>query len=73
MALNKLEEFAKALASQGYPRCKRPADWYAAFDLLKELLLGKGEGRKVVFLDECPWMDTPKSDFVGALDHFWNG
>ena len=68
-----LEEFAKSLASQGYPRCKRPADWYAAFDLLKELLLGKGEGRKVVFLDECPWMDTPKSDFVGALDHFWNG
>lgn len=68
-----IEEFAKSLASQGYPRCKRPADWYEAFDFLKELLLGKGDGRKIVFLDECPWMDTPKSDFVGALDHFWNG
>ena len=68
-----LEEFAKSLAAQGYPRCKRPVDWYEAFDFLKELLVGKGEGRKIVFLDECPWMDTPKSDFVGALDHFWNG
>ncbi len=68
-----LAEFAKSLSSQGFPRCKRPSDWYEAFDFLKELLEGKGPGRRVVFLDECPWMDTPKSDFVGALDHFWNG
>lgn len=68
-----LEEFAKSLSAQGYPRCRRPSDWYEAFDFLKELLLGKGVGRKIIFLDECPWMDTPKSDFVGALDHFWNG
>jgi len=68
-----LEEFAKSLASQGYPRCRRPSDWYEAFDFLRELLLGKGEGRKIIFLDECPWMDTPRSDFVGAIDHFWNG
>ena len=71
--VKQLEEFAKSLAAQGYPRCKRPSDWYEAFDFLKELLVGKGEGRKIVFLDECPWMDTPRSDFVGALDHFWNG
>ena len=68
-----LEEFARSLSHQGYPRCPKPKDWYEAFDLLRESLLGKGEGRKVVFLDECPWMDTAKSDFVGALDHFWNG
>jgi len=68
-----LEEFAKSLSIQGYPRCKQPSDWYEAFDFLKELLMGKGEGRKIVFLDECPWMDTPRSDFVGAIDHFWNG
>ena len=58
--VKQLEEFTKSLAAQGYPRCKRPSDWYAAFDLLKELLMGKGEGRKIVFLDECPWMDTPR-------------
>jgi len=28
--------------------------------------------RKVVFLDEMPWIDTPRSGFVKALEHFWN-
>lgn len=27
---------------------------------------------KVVFLDEMPWLDTPKSGFIQALEHFWN-
>ncbi len=26
----------------------------------------------MVFIDEMPWMDTLKSDFVSALEHFWN-
>jgi len=26
-----------------------------------------------VFIDEIPWMDTPKSGFLTALEHFWNG
>ena len=25
----------------------------------------------VVFLDELPWLSTPKSDLLGALDHAW--
>lgn len=28
--------------------------------------------KKVVFIDEMPWMDTPKSGFVPALENFWN-
>ena len=28
---------------------------------------------KVVFLDELPWMDTAGSNFISALEHFWNG
>ncbi|MBQ2098139.1 MAG: ATP-binding protein, partial [Bacteroidales bacterium] len=27
----------------------------------------------VVFIDELPWMDAPRSQFVSALEHFWNG
>ena len=27
---------------------------------------------RIVFLDELPWMDTPKSNFKSALDYFWN-
>ncbi len=29
--------------------------------------------KKTIFLDELPWIDTAKSDFVSALEHFWNG
>jgi AAA+ ATPase superfamily predicted ATPase len=50
-----------------------PKDWFAAFDLLINLLEKKGgEGRKVVFLDELPWMDTRNAKFLPALEHFWN-
>lgn len=30
-------------------------------------------GKKVIFLDEVPWMDTGRCEFVSALEHFWNG
>lgn len=51
-----------------------PANWYKAFDLLRECLrdIPSGE-KKVVFIDEMPWMDTEGSDFVSALEQFWNG
>jgi hypothetical protein len=29
-------------------------------------------GKKVLFLDELPWLDTQKSGFLVALEHFWN-
>ena len=29
-------------------------------------------GKKVIFIDELPWMDTHKSKFLGMLGHFWN-
>jgi uncharacterized protein len=50
-----------------------PKDWFAAFDLLIAMLEKKGgEDRKVVFLDELPWLDTRNSKFLPALEHFWN-
>ena len=30
------------------------------------------EGKRVVFLDELPWFDTPRSDFLVAFSDFWN-
>lgn len=51
-----------------------PMDWYGQFELLAAYLksLPKSDKKHVVFLDEMPWMDTPKSEFVSALDFFWN-
>jgi hypothetical protein len=49
-------------------------NWLDAFALLRSKLeKSKKSKRKVLFLDEVPWMDTPKSGFLTALEHFWNG
>jgi uncharacterized protein len=46
--------------------------WFGAFQQLITHLEGLPEGRKIIFLDELPWMDTPQSGFISALEHFWN-
>ena len=47
--------------------------WYEAFDSLKDLIRNSSEKRKVVFIDELSWMDTPRGNLISALEHFWNG
>lgn len=49
-----------------------PKNWFEAFALLRKLIETKGTELCVVFLDEMPWLDTPRSNFVLALEHFWN-
>ena len=68
-----LEEFRKSLNNAGADSVAKIKDWFEAFDELGKLLSGQRKGKKVVFIDEMPWMDTLKSDFVSALEHFWNG
>lgn len=51
-----------------------PQNWLDAFELLKTLLIRQKNGqRQVVFIDEMPWLDTPRSNFITAFEHFWNG
>jgi len=68
-----LAHFAKSLQEYSGQRGGVPRNWEEAFDALKALLLASEERRKVVFIDEMPWMDTPRSGFLSALDSFWNG
>ena len=51
-----------------------PKTWHQAFAYLASYLseLPPPAAKHVVFLDEMPWLDTPKSDFVSALEFFWN-
>ena len=49
-----------------------PSNWFYAFQYLITFLEKSPAGKKVIFLDELPWLDTPKSDFMSALEHFWN-
>lgn len=47
-------------------------NWIDAFLLLQNLLSKKRNKRKVIFIDELPWLDTPRSGFISAFEHFWN-
>lgn len=67
-----LDEFRESLYAAGLPECPAPKTWPEAFRLLGRLLDSLPDGKKVVFIDELPWMDTPRSNFIRALDHFWN-
>ena len=49
-----------------------PENWFWAFQQLITFLESAPAGKKVIFLDELPWLDTPKSDFISSLEHFWN-
>jgi hypothetical protein len=47
-------------------------NWLEAFQLIKQIIVQSNEGKKVLFIDELPWLDTRKSEFIQALEHFWN-
>lgn len=49
-----------------------PRDWNEAFEQLKHYLGTIAKKRVVIFIDEMPWLDTPKSKFVSAFEYFWN-
>ena len=66
-----LLHFRDSLVRCGLGECPPIATWREAF-LALERLLSMKKGRRIVFLDELPWMDTPKSRFVPELEHFWN-
>ena len=55
----------------GLPQ-KRFKDWFEAFGALQAYLDTLQKDRVVVFLDEIPWLDTPKSNFLAAFSQFWN-
>ena len=68
-----LEHFYNSLDIQGMEKCEKPTSWLEAFLLLEKFLLAKDDGsRQLVFLDELPWLDTPKSGFIRAFEAFWN-
>lgn len=66
-------EFQKELNRLTKDKNGKASDWFEAFDNLKEYLLKLKKDRVVVFIDELPWMDTSKSNFLAALSSFWNG
>lgn len=68
-----LQEFRVALKEQGYEECPPIKSWFDAFDALKRIISRSAEAKKIVFIDELPYMDVVGSRLVPALEHFWNG
>ena len=68
-----LAEFNKSLRRTRGDAHRDATDWLEAFDCLREHIEGSKEGRKIIFIDELPWMDRQKSLLLPALEHFWNG
>lgn len=56
-------------SGQSYPAAQ---SWIEAFSQLKRYIQSLKKDRIVIFIDELPWFDTPRSRFVKAFEQFWN-
>lgn len=73
-----LQVFHDALVRYGHMEHTLPKDWFQAFERLRDILEAEDvikfdNYRRVVFLDEFPWLATKRSDFLIAFSNFWNG
>jgi hypothetical protein len=70
-----LLQFSKAMqqATNAPLPLAPPDSWVNAFIALEQMLKTLSKRKKwVVFFDEFPWLNSRKSGFLEAFDHFWN-
>lgn len=67
-----LSIFHSAMREQGLPNIQVPRTWPEALAQLRTLIENSSDRRKLIFIDELPWMDAPRSGFLSALEYFWN-
>ncbi|MGM9740010.1 MAG: ATP-binding protein, partial [Candidatus Cryptobacteroides sp.] len=71
---SQLKHWQEQLKKASGKKWNKPKDWNDAFSQLQEHLESLSSKDKIIiFIDELPWFDTPKSGFLRALDLFWNG
>jgi AAA+ ATPase superfamily predicted ATPase len=70
-----LEAFNEAIDrySKGVTTDESSANWFDAFQRLRNLVESDNHPeKKVIFIDEMPWLDTQRSGFLSAFEYFWN-
>ena len=72
-ARKQLTRFRRALKEHGQKDTPELTNWGEAFGELKRFIANLRQKKKVIFLDELPWMDAPRSGFLSELEAFWNG
>jgi uncharacterized protein len=56
-----------------FPIKEKPKSWIEAFVVLSQVLEKQPfTEKKVIFIDELPWLGTKRSDFLKGLSWFWN-
>lgn len=63
------EELVRCSGNNGIPEI---TSWKDAFRQLQQYLENSTDERKIIFLDEIPWMDRYGNELIGELDDFWN-
>jgi AAA+ ATPase superfamily predicted ATPase len=68
-----LENFSRVLSKAVGIKLAVPDGWMDAFEMLTTYLTPIiKKQRKIIFLDEFPWIHTPRSGFMQAFENFWN-
>ena len=68
-----LRNFNAELSRQSGTKKGIPKDWIEAFEQLRDYIENLSGGcKRVIFIDEMPWLDTAKSGFLPAFEWFWN-
>lgn len=60
-ARKQLVRFRRTLKEHGQTDTPELTNWGDAFSELKRFITALPEGKKIIFLDELPWMDAPRS------------
>jgi hypothetical protein len=68
-----LEAFSNELSIRSKRTMGVPKNWLEAFSMLRDYVeTVEAKKKKVIFLDELPWIDTQRSGFLQIFAHFWN-
>ena len=71
-----LKNFSLSMAETFYNKnliLQTPASWHDAFQQLTQVIQEKAKKNTIVlFFDELPWLASQKSNFLSALDYYWN-
>jgi uncharacterized protein len=68
-----LRAFANELSFRQKKTVSTPENWIEAFAILRDYVeTVETTKKKVIFLDELTWIDTPRSGFLQIFAHFWN-
>jgi AAA+ ATPase superfamily predicted ATPase len=72
---DQLVNFHKQLniRTKKFDTLKTPENWQQAFTRLEQYINSlKSKKKKVIFIDEFPWIATPRSKFLMWFENFWN-